>query len=64
MQVFQVVDALSQFPRLGRVVPEFGRSQLREVFVNRYRVIYRLADDQVEILTIHHGLRPLDGINT
>lgn len=58
-RVFRVTDRLAEFPRLGRVVPEIGRQDIRELIVQSYRVIYRLLPEEVEILTVHHGARPL-----
>jgi toxin ParE1/3/4 len=62
-RVFRATDRLSQFPRSGRIVPEVGRDDIREVIVQSYRVIYRLRTDEVEILTVHHGARPLEGLS-
>ena len=62
-RVFRGTDRLARFPRSGRVVPEIGREDIREVIVQSYRVIYRLLSDEVEILTIHHGARPLQGFD-
>jgi len=45
---------------LGRVVPELANEDVREVIVGSYRVIYRIQQDQVHILTLHHGARLLD----
>jgi toxin ParE1/3/4 len=59
-QVLQAVDRLQTFPNSGRAVPEVGDSRLRELLVAGYRVIYRVADDQVHILTVRHGRRLLD----
>jgi len=61
-RIFHSTDRLSQFPRSGRIVPELGRDDIREVIVQNYRVIYRLRPDEVEILTIHHGARRLEGL--
>ncbi|MGH7378730.1 MAG: type II toxin-antitoxin system RelE/ParE family toxin [Candidatus Methylomirabilales bacterium] len=58
-RVFRVTDRLARFPRSGRVVPEIGREDIREILVQSYRVIYRLLSDEVEILTVHHGARRL-----
>ena len=33
---------------------------IREIIVGSYRVIYRIRDGDVQILTIHHGARVLD----
>ena len=59
-QVFQAVERLGDFPRSGRIVPELDRDEVRELIVHSYRIIYRLIPDQVEILTVHHGARPLE----
>jgi plasmid stabilization system protein ParE len=48
---------LGQFPELGRVVPEVGRAEVREIIFRGYRVIYRVAPRLVEILTVRHGKR-------
>jgi hypothetical protein len=41
-------------------VPEFGIDSIREILVGSYRVVYRLREDQVQLLAIHHGARVLD----
>src|SRR4051794_26811792 len=56
-RVTRSIARLSDFPRSGRIVPERGRDDIREIIVLRYRVIYRLRADLVEIVTIHHGTR-------
>jgi plasmid stabilization system protein ParE len=56
---FDAVDRLADFPLLGRVVPELGRPEIRQVVVYGYRIIYRYTDDAVVVLTVHHGARLL-----
>ncbi|HUT02803.1 MAG TPA: type II toxin-antitoxin system RelE/ParE family toxin [bacterium] len=58
--VFEAAEQLARFPRLGRIVPEVARDTVRELIVGNYRLIYRVQQDQVEILTIHHGARRLE----
>jgi toxin ParE1/3/4 len=41
----------------GRVVPELGDSTLRELFVFKYRLLYRIRDDRVVIVAFLHGAR-------
>ena len=53
-------DPLVNFPRLGRVVPELEIENIREIILGNYRVIYRIEDEQVQVLTLHHGARLLD----
>jgi toxin ParE1/3/4 len=42
------------------MVPELGQDLVREVLLGNYRIIYRLLNDDVQVLTIHHGARLLD----
>jgi toxin ParE1/3/4 len=58
--IFQAVERLRDFPDSGRQVPEFDRPQLQEVFYGQYRVIYRVAGDEVSVLTVRHSLQSLD----
>ncbi|PKL79628.1 MAG: type II toxin-antitoxin system RelE/ParE family toxin [Ignavibacteriae bacterium HGW-Ignavibacteriae-4] len=44
--------------RIGRIVPELNNPQIREIIVNKYRVIYYLKDvTRVDLLTIHHSAK-------
>lgn len=64
-RIIAAVDRLAIHPESGRVVPEFGRSDLREVVLSAYRIVYRLAGDDVAILSVFHAARllgPLPGI--
>lgn len=53
-------ESLKHYPERGRVVPEFRNPLIREVFVYSYRVIYQIAGQNVEILTVIHGRKLLD----
>ncbi len=55
-----IVKAIPQFPRAGRIVPEFGNENLREKLYENYRIVYRLKGDFVEIVIICHGSKSLD----
>jgi toxin ParE1/3/4 len=61
-RVFREVERLSDFPRSGRMVPEAERDEYRELLVSSYRVFYRLGDDLIEILRVHHGARRFPGV--
>lgn len=49
----------SRMPRTGRVVPEIGRDDVREVFLRTYRIVYRVVDDGIVVLTVFDGHRLL-----
>ena len=51
---------LANFPMSGRVVPEFGQENIREVFAYSYRVIYRVEGETVTIAAVVHGKRPIE----
>jgi toxin ParE1/3/4 len=50
---------LGSFPQLGRMVPEIGEPEIREIIVRSYRVIYRIDDRdcRIEIVRFWHGAR-------
>ena len=56
------MDAVTRFPELGRIVPEYDRADVRELLQGSYRVVYRLKHGQAEVLTVFHGARlfPVD----
>ena len=57
--LFAAVERLETFPASGRVVPEIGAGDLREVIHRNYRIVYvHLPDeDRVEVLTVFHASR-------
>ncbi|HDH31317.1 MAG TPA: type II toxin-antitoxin system RelE/ParE family toxin [Candidatus Wolfebacteria bacterium] len=48
-------EILEEFPKMGRVVPEIGEVNIRELFLYSYRFIYEISSDKIEILAIIHG---------
>jgi toxin ParE1/3/4 len=52
-------ESLTQFPEIGRTVPEFRRPDLREIICRSYRIIYRLKREgqRIEIVRFWHGAR-------
>ncbi|MEI6138027.1 MAG: type II toxin-antitoxin system RelE/ParE family toxin [Mariniphaga sp.] len=45
-------------PESGRIVPEIGIKELRELIEGNYRIIYRIfSDESIEILAVHHSAR-------
>jgi toxin ParE1/3/4 len=54
------VSSLATFPDSGRVVPEYGRDDVREIVVGSHRVMYRRGANAVEVAAIHHHARQVD----
>ena len=59
-QIIEKASTLESFPKVGRIVPEINREDIREIVHGNYRIIYRLINDKVQILTIYHSARLLD----
>src|SRR5215813_6973886 len=48
---------VAEVPLSGRIVPEFGRADLREVFLRSYRIVYVVHEHEIEIVTVFEGHR-------
>lgn len=58
--VFEAVESLSLFPKMGRKVPEINEENTREIIYKSYRIIYKIdKNDTIWIVTIVHGSREL-----
>lgn len=58
--LFTSTDRLEAFPQSGRMVPEIGLPEYREVIYRSHRVIYRVDRSVVAILTVRHSKQLLD----
>ena len=56
-RALQVADSLSMLPERGRVVPELRTRNVREVFVHRYRLLYRVDETRIVVIAFIHGSR-------
>jgi plasmid stabilization system protein ParE len=52
-------EQIRTFPRSGRQVPEYESPEVREVIEGSYRIIYRIGDEQIDVLAVIHSARPL-----
>ena len=57
LEVLAAGDSLATMSERGRLVPELDHPQLRELFVKRYRLIYRVTGDTVQMIAFVHGAR-------
>ena len=62
--IFTHVGQLKKFPESGRIVPEINNNFFRELIYGNYRIVYRVEENRVAILTIRHGkqILPVDEI--
>lgn len=59
-KLVRATDKLALFPRMGRIVPEFGRENFRElVSVRPYRILYLVVSDACYIIGVVHSRRDL-----
>jgi plasmid stabilization system protein ParE len=61
-RVITLIKRIPDFPRAGRVVPEYDDENLREKIYGDYRIIYRIKKDAIEIVAICHGSRLLENV--
>ena len=48
---------LDRTPRAGRVVPEIGEDDIREIPIHSWRLIYQVRGAEVNVLTLVHKRR-------
>ena len=53
----EAAASLAEFAERGQIVPEFGDPSIRELLVKSYRLVYRVSEKRVVILTLIHGAR-------
>jgi plasmid stabilization system protein ParE len=58
-RVLERVESLAAFPDQGRLVPELQRSDMRELLIHPYRVVYRRDESEVIVVTVRHERREL-----
>jgi plasmid stabilization system protein ParE len=57
--LLQAVERLADFPESGRIVPEFGDPNIREVIRKPCRIVYRIRrrKQTIEIARVWHAAR-------
>jgi len=58
--LIDAVEGAARMPLAGRVVPEFGRKDVREVIRRTYRIVYRVRENEIVVLTVFDGRRLLE----
>ncbi len=63
-KIFSKVETLTSSPNSGRIVPEINKDQYREIIYGNYRIVYRLEEKRISVLTVRHGkqLLPVEEI--
>jgi plasmid stabilization system protein ParE len=50
----RLADGLCRDPEAGYLLPYFGEAEVRELIDGTYRVVYRVLEDEIHILTVRH----------
>ena len=58
-EIISQIERLADFPESGRVVPEFGIANLREIIYPPYRIVYRLDENRLRIVRVWRSERLL-----
>lgn len=61
-EILSISRSTSEFPLIGRIVPEIGDERIRERFIYSYRMVYRVDSVKVLIVAVIHGKRLLENI--
>ena len=55
--VIQAARSLSTLSERGRIVPELGEEEVRELLLGRYRLVYEILPDRVAVVRLIHASR-------
>jgi toxin ParE1/3/4 len=58
-QIIEHTESLSGNPLSGRTVPEISNPDIRELIFRKYRTVYRIERNDLDILTVFEGHRLL-----
>jgi toxin ParE1/3/4 len=56
------VAILEEYPLAGKIVPEFNNAIIRELIEGSYRIIYKIGNEIIFIIRVHHSARNLNKI--
>jgi len=57
--LIEQAELLQHNPEMGRIVPEISNPKIREIIARKYRIVYRINENEIEILTVFEGHRLL-----
>ena len=56
-EIREKTDKLDELPNIGKIVPEVGKLEVRELQIYSYRVMYEVINEQPYVLAIIHKRR-------
>ena len=61
-KILSSIEKLTDFPEIGRVVPEYNNPKIREIIYQNYRIVYKTVEDMIFVVLVVHGSRNLEAI--
>lgn len=61
IQALEAASSLDAYSERGRLVPELDQPNVRQLLVQRYRLLYEVTPAEVQVLAFVHGARDLTG---
>ncbi len=58
-RITQRSEQIAEQPLSGRKVQEYDAEDIRELIEKPYRIIYRIKQDQIDVVAVIHGARIL-----
>jgi toxin ParE1/3/4 len=58
-EIIALIERLADFPESGRMVPEFGIANLREIIHPPFRIVYRFDKSRARIVRVWRSERLL-----
>lgn len=59
VKIFEAAERLNVDARVGWMLSEFERDDIRELLVHSYRIVYRIKNEECYIVSILHGSRDI-----
>lgn len=63
-KIIEAVGKLKDFPEIGRIVSEADNPNVRELIFQNFRIIYRIINENVQILTVIRGSRDMSSLKS
>ena len=58
LKIKDSTQILKKYPNSGKIIPEVGMSNYREIEIGNYRIFYKIVtENRIDILSIFHAAR-------
>ncbi len=53
-EIREKTDILNELPEIGKIAPELGKTNIRELHIYSYRIMYEIENSQCYVLAVIH----------